>query len=176
MAGPPLPARLEGDGVTLRLLRESDWPLEQELSRDPDAVRWTTIEADLDEHRARERVRGRVEGADAGTGQRWVIETGGEPHGTVGLAVTGAGTVELFYGLVPASRGRGLVTRSVGVVVAAARTAGYPTIVLSTFPGNTASRATAARCGFVETGRRTVGIKGVPHTLLVWTLPGGQVA
>ena len=36
----------------MRLLRESDWALEQALSRDPDAVRWTTIEADLDEEQA----------------------------------------------------------------------------------------------------------------------------
>lgn len=160
----------------MRLLRESDWALEQALSRDPDAVRWTTIEADLDEEQARERVRRRVEHAVAGTGQRWVIETGGEPHGTVGLAVTGTVSIELYYGLLPASRGKGLATRSVGLVVAAARTAGYPSIVLSTFPDNTASRATAARCGFVETGRRTVGIKGVPRTLLVWTLPRAQDA
>lgn len=176
MAGPPLPARLDGDGITLRPLRESDWPLEQALSRDADAVRWTTIEADLDEEQARERVRRRVDHAAAGTGQRWVIETGGEPHGTVGVAVTGVGSVELFYGLLPESRGRGLVTRSVGLVVAAARAAGYPTIVLSTFPDNTASQATAARCGFVETGKRTIGIKGVPQVLLVWTLRGDQDA
>jgi RimJ/RimL family protein N-acetyltransferase len=176
MAGPPLPARLEGDGITLRLLHESDWPLEQALSRDPDAVRWTSIEPDLDEDRARERVRRRIERAAAGTGQRWVIETDGEPHGTIGLAVTGTTSVELFYGLLPASRGRGLVTRSVGLVVAAARAAGYRAIVLSTFPDNAPSRATAARCGFVETGTRTIAIKGAPQRLLVWTLPDGQDA
>lgn len=176
MAGPPLPARLEGDGITLRLLRESDWPLEQSLSRDPDAVRWTTIEADLDEDRARERVRRRVAHAADGTGQRWVIETDGVPHGTVGVAVTGVGILELFYGLLPPSRGRGLATRSVALVVAAARAAGYPTIVLSTFPDNAASRATAARCGFVETGKRTIGIKGVPQVLLVFALPRDQDA
>lgn len=171
MPGPPLPARLEGEGITLRLLRESDWPLEQSLSRDPDAVRWTTIEADLDDEQARERVRRRVERAATGAGQRWVIEAGGEPHGTVGLAVTGTVAVELFYGLLPASRGRGLVTRAVGLVVAAARAAGYTTVALSTFPDNTASRATAARCGFVATGTRTISIKGAPQELIVWTLP-----
>lgn len=176
MAGPPLPAQLDGDGITLRLLRESDWPLEQALSRDPDAVRWTTIEADLDEDAARERVRQRVEHAAAGTGRRWVIETGGEPHGTIGVAVTGTTSIELFYGLLPESRGRGLVTRSVGLVVAAARAAGFRAILLSTFPDNAAGRATAARCGFVETGFRTIGIEGAPQRLLVWTLPDGQDA
>lgn len=171
MPGPPLPERLEGDGVALRLLRESDWPLEQQLSRDADVVRWTTFEADLDEEAARDRVRRGVGIAAAGTGQRWVIEIGGEAHGTVGLAVTGTVGVELYYALLPGSRGQGLVTRAVGLVVRAARTAGYRTIVLSTFPDNTASRATAARCGFVETGVRTITIKDRPQELLVWTLP-----
>ena len=176
MAGPPLPARLEGDGITLRLLREADWPLEQAMSRDADAVRWTSIDADLDEEQARERVRRRVVRAVTGTGQRWVIESRGEPHGTVGLAVTGVRSVEVFYSLLPASRGKGLATRAVGLVIAAARAAGYPTIVLATFPDNAASRATATRCGFVETGTRTISVKGVPQELVVWTLPADQDA
>lgn len=100
----------------------------------------------------------------------WVIESDGKACGNAGLVVTSPDAVEIFYALLPAARGHGLATRAARLLAGWARTAGYQTVALATFPDNSASQNTAARAGFVRVGTADRVIKGTSRTLFTWEL------
>ncbi len=77
---PALPPEVLRDGdLVLLPLTQHDCALEQELSKDEDVLRWTTLPVDLTQQQAQERLaraeRGRAEGAVA----RVVVQRAGQP-------------------------------------------------------------------------------------------------
>ncbi|MFJ8895091.1 GNAT family N-acetyltransferase [Leifsonia sp. NPDC102414] len=151
-------------GVVLRKLGLDDWAIELELARVPDVPTWTMYPADLTEEQARSRAARNVEGAEAGSGIRYVLVEDGVALGTAGFG-RGEHGFEVFYALKQEDRGRGLVTAAVATLVAWLDAQGEPAAWLSTLDGNAASEAVAIRCGFAPylAGTHTDG-----RPLTVW--------
>jgi RimJ/RimL family protein N-acetyltransferase len=169
MGLPARPPETVQDGdLSLRLVSEEDWPLQQALSNVDDVVRWTTVPDGLSMQAAKERARGAHSRWLAGVGAQYVVERQGIACGEVGIAAVDGGA-EVFYALLPAARGRGIATQSVTLLVHWAKSVGIGEVVLRTFPDNLASQQTAARCGFVPTGDAVGLVKGVPTRLLRWS-------
>ncbi len=164
-----LPRSFKDGEVVLRLLSNSDWPLEQALSNVADLVRWTSVSARLSEQEARERVQRSISRYRAGAGGRYVVERYGLACGTVGIGTAGDGPAEVGYALLPAARGAGVATRSIRLLVEWAVRVGIDEVALHTFPDNLASQRTASRCGFVLTGQTIRAVKGADTALLTWS-------
>lgn len=147
----------------------SDSALLQELSRNPDVVRWTTYPADLDVAGAR----ARIARADAIADQAvfCVVELDDEPAGTCGASAGEAdGSVEIFYAVVPWARRQGVASTAVSLLVAAARAAGAESIGLETHLDNVGSHRVAERAGFVKVERSRRVVNDTDTEVLVWRL------
>ncbi len=145
----PFPERIELDAaVVVRPLGERDWRLEQQLSEVADVPRFTYYSASLSEQAARQRAERSLRMRESGRGARYVIETADGAAGTAGVAREEGG-IAVFYALLPAFRGRGLVTRSVRAFSSWAFSVGYPSVHLVAHDANAASIAVARRLGFV---------------------------
>ncbi len=156
-------------GVTLRALTSDDWTLEQELSSDPEVVRWTFYPADLTEEHARERIARGVEAAVKRRAQRYaVLDADGEPLGTCGLGALGTEAAEIFYALLPRSRGRGAATEATRLLSDWVLSSGYRYAVVVTVEGNEASEAVARRAGFTAADDHEGEHRGRPVTLRRW--------
>ena len=172
---PPSSVLLPGDPPgRLRALAPEDWRLEQELSRTPDVPRWTYYPPDLSDDDARRRVSWSLDRAAERRLFRYVVVTGTEPVGVVGVTLPDD-VPEVFYALLPAGRGQGLATRAVVVLATWVLGAGHDEVRLGTLEGNTASEAVALRAGFVarETGTTTVR-GGVLETVTRWVRAAGS--
>jgi GNAT superfamily N-acetyltransferase len=92
------------------------------------------------------------------SGGLWVAELDGRPVGTVMLYDVGGGTGRLGDLVVaPEARGSGTGRRLVGVVLDAARAAGYQRLELATFSDLSAARSLYLSVGFVKvSGEHTV--------------------
>ena len=164
-----VPPELTDGRVSLRLLTPDDWPLEVALAAQPDVVRWTRYPPGLDEAGARARIGTRVQGAEAGTGGRYVVrDPAGDVAGNAGIAMNGQQTPEVFYALLPAARGRGLATAATVLLTSWALDAGHDVVALKTVLGNVASEAVARRSGFSRVAVETATIRGVEVQLLRW--------
>ncbi|MDN5790288.1 MAG: GNAT family N-acetyltransferase [Micrococcales bacterium] len=117
----PQPVPVLTDGVvTLRGHSMGDVDAIQEQCRDPEMLRWTTVPRGYTRQDASDFVQHtRDEWASTDAGNRyWAIEAvgGGRPRfvGTIDLRLgESASTAFVGYGLHPAARGRGLMTRAV---------------------------------------------------------------
>jgi RimJ/RimL family protein N-acetyltransferase len=158
------PDRLSDGVIVLRAIEEPDWRLEQELSRDQDVVRFTTIPPDLSEQDARDRVLRAIERRQAGEVAQYALERSGRPLGVVGIAREHT-EIEVFYALVVAGRGAGNATRAVTLVSA---WAAPDEVVLLTAPDNKASQRTASQAGFLLVGKRSRPVRGVDRELMLW--------
>jgi RimJ/RimL family protein N-acetyltransferase len=65
---------------------------------------------------------------------------------------TGADSADVSYWVYPAFRGRGLTARTLGLLVPALGAVGIRTVEAHVDPDNLASRRSAERAGFVESG------------------------
>ncbi|MFD7906077.1 GNAT family N-acetyltransferase [Kitasatospora sp. NPDC059747] len=168
------PTALRADGIELLELQLADWPLEQQLSRVPDVVRWTFYRADMTEQQARERIElGHARSRD-GVSRRYAVRLDGQSVGTAGIIVTREHP-EVFYALLPEARGRGAATAAVRALSDWALDAGADQVVIWTGEGNAASEAVARRAGFLFAGTEVDLDHGEPETLLKWVRRGGGV-
>lgn len=147
---PPLDA---GDGVLLRRHRPEDATGVFDQGTDPAMQRWTTVPVPYERHHADEFLEKVDAGWADGTMAAFAIEVDGRFGGTVDLRLGEGGWAEIGFGLHPAARGRGVMTR-------AARTAlrwGFEELGLvgvhwRAVVGNRASRSVAEKCGFTVEG------------------------
>lgn len=158
---------LDDGVVTLRALRDLDLPQVVEQSRDPATVRWTTVPRDyqpVDADAFLEKVR-----SDWASGAReqWVVEAEGRFAGLVSLVPKGEHAVEVAYAAHPATRGRGYVTRAVGLVCDRAFAQGRQLVLWHAQVGNLGSRRVAWRTGFTITEPQRVMMRGTLRS--VWT-------
>ena len=140
--------------VTLRAHRLDDAPAVVEQCTDPVSVRWTTVPQQYTLDDARGFVSERVPAAWA-TGS-WVFaveaeDDDGTPRfcGTVELRDEGDGRAEVAFGSHPWARGRGILSRAVGLLLDwGFDERGLQTVVWWANKGNWASRKLAWRLGF----------------------------
>lgn len=143
------------DGVvTLRAHAPADVAALLDLARDPETVRWTRIPHPYGTADARRWIEETVPaGWRDGTAARWVVEADGRFAGNVDVHPGSPPFVG--FALVPAARGRGIMSRAVRL---AARwgfeEAGLPVLHWWAQVGNLASWRVAHACGFTFEGAR----------------------
>jgi RimJ/RimL family protein N-acetyltransferase len=159
---PAAPAVLGDDVVHLRLLTTGDVDLLLRGSHDAEVTRWTFVPPHLDHDAALALLQRWEAAARDGRLRQYAIAAAAQPEVALGLVslilqdADDAEACDVAYWLLPAGRGRGLVTRGVELGLGwAFGVAGCARAVLHTMEGNTASEAVAQRCGFAAAGRRT---------------------
>jgi RimJ/RimL family protein N-acetyltransferase len=169
------------DGVVLlRAPDASDVDRIAHLCQDPSIQAWTTVPSPYTREDAESFVTHLVAGGwAAGTGCNWAIRgaASGDLLGMIGLATEPPGSAEIGYWLAPASRGRGLMSRSVALVLDAAFGGlGLERVTWRAYLGNGPSRRVAERAGFrVEGEIRGGGVqRGVRRDEWVGTLLRGD--
>lgn len=165
----PLPHSLDAGAWRLRAITDADRRLEQELSEDPDVVRWTFYPPSMDEQRCLERIARTRQRAAEHVGQRYVVSTGRADVGTAGIAIGPSGLPEVFYALLPRGRGRGAATTAAVALSEWALAIGMPEVVLFTIRGNAPSEAVATRAGFRSVGEEMHDHRGRPTPMLRWS-------
>jgi RimJ/RimL family protein N-acetyltransferase len=177
----PVSPPLLGDSVvSLRRAAPSDVSLLVAGSHDEDVVRWTFLPGGLDLASAAALQQRWDSMAVDGRARRYVVCAAAEPSqgfGIVTLTLQDAEDPEcadVAYWLLPAGRGRGLMTHAVQLLVAwAFAEAHCSRLALHTKEGNIASEAVARRCGFHAVGSRTWTYQGQRIHLRRWErLPG----
>jgi RimJ/RimL family protein N-acetyltransferase len=163
--------------ITLRPHAESDLPGILELGTDPEMQRWTTVPRDYDLDSATGFLRRVSEEWERADGERiWAIEftdDDGEHHfgGNVDIRPRGDGTARIGYGLHPAARERGIMSRAVRLACGFSFEGGLdgPQIVRIHWEanvGNFTSRRVAWATGFTFHGTLPAGMS-MPGTGLV---------
>ena len=148
MSLPLPPPELFADVFVLRAIEDADWRVEQDLSRDPDVVRWTLYPEAMTEAQARARVTRSQRRAAEGMVQRYVIWDGAVALGTCGLGRLDQPTPDAFYALLPFARGRGAATHALQGLFHWVALSGRPGLEVTTVTGNVASEGVARRAGF----------------------------
>ncbi|WP_278264790.1 GNAT family N-acetyltransferase [Nocardia sp. AG03] len=160
-----VPVRTDGV-VTLRAHRPSDLDAMVEQCRDPDMLRYTTVPAHYTRADAEDFLRRTAQfwESDEPTALRtWAISTDDLAFcGSVDYRPDGAGTASLGFGLHPAARGAGLMSRAVALVLDHAFAEGVETMYWRAVVGNWASRKTIWHQGFRFDGiaRRVIVQRG----------------
>lgn len=152
---PELPddVAIDAGGLTLRRLRAGDAPALAAIRSDPLSVRWshpggcTLAEAQAATAAADEEWR-------SGAAAELAIEEDGAVVGTVYVRFYDPTRASVGFDVAPASRGRGVATRSVAAACAWAFATFEPLvrIELWALPGNEASLRVAERTGFRREG------------------------
>lgn len=157
MAFPDVVPTLTDGVVLLRAHRPSDAEGIVAQSNDPASMRWTTVPRPYGMQQAQEFRTLIEDGWNAGTGNlHWAIAGAADPDeylGTIDLRHGPGGTAEVGFGLHPAGRGRGLMSRAVRLL------AGYyfgdlggHRLYWYAARGNFASWRVAWACGFQHHG------------------------
>lgn len=163
------PPRLVDGDLVLRELTGDDGWLEQDLSRDPDVVRFTTYPPDLIPEQTAARWERYVAARARGVLVRYVLELAGQAVGTAGAgAGADRGSVEVFYAVLPRARRRRVATQAARLLAGWARAAGATLVELATHGNNTASQGVAAAAGVVRAGYEVRTVKGVETRLVRW--------
>jgi RimJ/RimL family protein N-acetyltransferase len=141
------------DGVVLlRAPGAQDVDSVTALCQDPAIQEWTTVPSPYVRADAEGFLTGMVRrGWEDGSQLNWAVRTVGDDVlvGMVGIASRDDGAWELGYWLAPEARGRGLMSRAVALVVAAASDRlGVGRLTWRAFVGNEPSRRVAERAGF----------------------------
>ena len=106
------------DGVvTLRAPVETDIDRITECCQDPAVQRFTTVPAPYHRSHAEGFVGIVAQGWEAGTDHTWAVTQAGVLHGMIGLHGIRAGAAEIGFWMGPDARGRGLLTRAIGLVL-----------------------------------------------------------
>jgi [ribosomal protein S5]-alanine N-acetyltransferase len=148
------------DGVvTLRAHTAADLDGIVDLARDPETVRWTSIPEPYEHADARRWVEVTVPaGWREGTAARWVVEEDGRFAGQVDVHLGPPPFVG--YGLLPAARGRGLMSRALRLAARwAFAQAELPVLHWWAEAGNLASWRVAHACGFTFEGERRRAVR-----------------
>lgn len=131
------------------------------LCQDPAIQEWTTVPSPYAREDAESYVTGMVaDGWARGTQLNWAVRDAadGTLVGMVGLGMEGAGSAELGYWLAPEARGRGVMSRTVELVLDAAfGRLDLVRVFWRAFVGNGPSRAVAERAGFRVEGELRLG-------------------
>ncbi len=117
MPVPPYAPTLTDGVVTLRGHREDDTDAVVAQCNDPESIRWTTVPVPYERHHAQEWIRSRRTEWDLGRYLGFAVETDGRFCGSVDLRPDGQGAAALGYGLGPWARGRGLLDRSLRLLL-----------------------------------------------------------
>ncbi|MCE2763490.1 MAG: GNAT family N-acetyltransferase [Ilumatobacteraceae bacterium] len=135
---------------------ESDIDWITEACQDPDIQRWTLVPRPY----TRDHARHFVEHPELER-QRWVIEHDGDPIGVIGVhGVNENGDAEIGYWLAPRGRGMRVMASAVSLVAELLATdSSVRALTARIAEGNTASRRTAERAGFVEAERIECGCR-----------------
>lgn len=166
------------DGVVrLRPGADSDVERITSFCRDPEIVRWTTIQAGQREAQTAEWLHRGAAGQAAGTDLPLVIadEATGAAVGTIGLHEINHATGRAVAGYVVAAdcRRRGIGSRALTLLCAFAfETLGLDRVEVTIEPGNSASLATAASVGFKPEGvlRSYMRISGMRRDMVMYSL------
>ncbi|MET0435299.1 MAG: GNAT family protein [Cellulomonas sp.] len=150
------------DGVVvLRAPGPADVDRIDALCQDPAIQEWTTVPSPYTREDAESFVTGYVaDGWARGTSLNWAVRDAADDTllGMVGLGIEGTGSAEIGYWLAPEARGRGLMSRSVELVLDAAfGRLGLVRVFWRAFVGNGPSRAVAERAGFRVEGELRLG-------------------
>jgi RimJ/RimL family protein N-acetyltransferase len=179
---PPDPPLSDGT-VTLRPMRESDLPGLMEEGGDETTRRWVNVPIPYTEKFAREELTKLMGSWDdpASPLAFTITECGNDEYRGVILLSTErpSGIVELAYGVHPAARRRGLVTRSIRLVAPwAFRALGAERLEGRTDPENIASQRALERAGFTREGleRESRSVQGVRKDMICWSLLPSDLA
>jgi RimJ/RimL family protein N-acetyltransferase len=152
----PLPDPPLSDGViALRPWTAADVPALVEACQDPEIPRWTLVPSPYTEDSARAWLQRVADGLAAGVRATLAIVDAGDgavPLGAVGLQAIDweQRAADVGYWLAAPARGRGLATRAVELIAGwAFGGLGLERLELRANEENDASRAVAARAGFV---------------------------
>jgi [ribosomal protein S5]-alanine N-acetyltransferase len=159
MALPASAPTLTDGVVTLRAHTSADLDGLVAMGRDAETVRWTNIPQPYGTANARRWVEETVPtGWRDGTAARWAVEEAGRFAGNVDVHVDPLPFVG--FGLAPAARGRGLMTRAVRLAARwAFEQAGLPVLHWWALVGNLASWRVAHACGFTFEGTRRLALR-----------------
>ncbi len=147
-----VPVLSDGDSVVLRAHRREDLPAIIEQCADPDMLRYTTIPrpyTDRDAYEFLELARSNWAQHTPTSRRIWAITIQARFAGTIDYRPSGHGTAIVGFGLHPAHRGHGLMSRALALVLDYAF--GPDSQELMTWRavvGNWASAKTAWRQGF----------------------------
>ena len=144
----PFPIPLLSDGsLTLRPHGTADIEPVFCRSIDPLTRRWTTVPLEFTRGMAAEYIQAISRPQEAAIS--WALESGGGYAGTLDLRFQGANSGNLGFVTAPEFRGRGLMSRAVGLAVGhALDTLGWDVVTWSANAGNTGSYKTVWRNGF----------------------------
>ncbi|WP_336086555.1 GNAT family N-acetyltransferase [Nocardia sp. SSK8] len=146
-----VPVRTDGV-VTLRAHRPADLDAMVEQCRDPEMLRYTTVPSPYGRADAEEfltRVARAWESDDPTAIRTWAISTEHRDLcGTIDYRPDGSGSASLGFGLHPAARGAGLMSRAVALVLDYAFAEDVETMYWRAVVGNWASRKTVWHQGF----------------------------
>jgi RimJ/RimL family protein N-acetyltransferase len=155
------PILLRDDVVELAVPTDRDLDTITDLCQDPDVREWTTIPSPYRADDAVSFLSTLVDpGWEAGHACTWGIRTGGQLVGMIGLSIEPAASAEVGYWLGPGSRGRGLLHRSLDLVLDHAFAAdglALDRVMWRCYAGNWASWRTAWRAGFRFEGAVRLG-------------------
>ncbi|HEU0193164.1 MAG TPA: GNAT family protein [Gaiellales bacterium] len=162
------------DGVIgLRGWRYDDVPAIVRMCSDELSARFTTVPAPYGEEDARTWLESHPESRAAGRSIAFaVLELpSDQPVASLGLRIVDPGMAEVGYLADPAVRGRGIVTRGVGLICGwAFGELGLERVQLTTHPDNRSSQRVAEKCGFrCEGTLRRYGVRrGERVDLMMW--------
>jgi RimJ/RimL family protein N-acetyltransferase len=155
------PILLRDDVVELAVPTHRDLDAITDLCQDPAVQEWTTIPSPYTAGDAASFLSTLVDpGWEAGRDCTWGIRTGGQLVGMIGLSIEPAASAEVGYWLGPGSRGRGLLHRSLDLVLDHAFAAdglALDRVMWRCYAGNWASWRTAWRAGFRFEGAVRLG-------------------
>ncbi len=151
-----VPDRLTAGDVVLRPPVRTDVPAIVEACQDPEIPRFTTVPSPYGEAEGRGFVELSEQDWSEGTGAPYLIVDAGSAEllGSMGLMrlADGTGTCSVGYWVAAGARGRGIATRALRLVVAAALRGGARRIELKAMTDNVGSRRVAERVGFTLEG------------------------
>jgi [ribosomal protein S5]-alanine N-acetyltransferase len=168
----PLPPLSDGV-IALRGWRNDDVPAIVRMCSDELSARYTTVPAPYGEEDARVWLASHPDSRAAGRSIAFAAlePPSDEPVASIGLSVIDPGMAEIGYLADPAARGRGIVTRCVGLISDwAFGELGLERLQLTTHPDNRSSQRVAEKCGFRCEGLlRRYGLqRGQRVDLLMW--------
>ena len=177
MPVPPYAPTLTDGVVTLRAHREDDTDAVVAQCNDPESIRWTTVPVPYERHHAQEWIRSRRTEWDLGRYLGFAVETDGRFCGSVDLRPDGQGAAALGYGLGPWARGRGLLDRSLRLLLPwGFGPLGLDVVHWAAIAGNWPSRRAAWRVGFRVEGtlRSWLPLRGERYDAWVGSLVRGE--
>ena len=175
----PIEFPVEGisdDDIRLRLRTDADNPAIVDACRDPEVVRWTRVPESYDEAKAAEWAVESQRQREAGTGLHLVVADAASDEllGSIGVHLNqDEGRADVGYWLVPQARGRGVMTRAVGLFSRwIFETLPVERIEITIEPANAASRGVAERAGYTFEGvlRSHTVIKGKRRDMAMHSL------